>query len=175
MDPNVLPPYDFSEVQSLTPLERLEQSVKILQGSAQVEAKVRGEVPAPFQPGFSETKIADLEKVQTAVFAPDVKEFLRHWRRIEGIEGLSFYGPDCWLADESTRGFGDKSYLVIGDYWRYADGDLLIMPTSGETDKVFLFLHEDGPKIEELAPSFSLALWRTAHEDRDEDFGEDDE
>jgi hypothetical protein len=53
---------------------------------------------------------------------------------------------------------------MLGDYWRYADGDQLVMPLSGEKNKVFLYLHEHGPNIEEFAPSFSLALWRTAHE-----------
>ena len=149
----------------LSVMERFEQSVAILREYARMEASAWGDTPAPLSLGFSENEIAELERVQGASFAPEVKEFLRCWQRIDGDSGFGFYGPDSWMTEESMRGFGDRLYLVIGDYWRYADGDLLIMPTSGEIDKVFLYLHEDGPKIEELAPSFSLALWRMAHED----------
>ena len=162
---NVLPSYDFSEALSLPLMERFEQSAAILRGYAQMEASAWGDTLAPLSPGFSDNEIAELERVQGAPFAPEVREFLRRWQRIEGSGGLGFYGSDSWMTNKSMQGFEDRLYLVIGDYWRYADGDLLIMPTSGEIDKVFLYLHEDGPKIEELAPSFSLALWRMAHED----------
>lgn len=158
---NVLPPYDFSVALALPVTERFEQSVAILQQHAQAEAAIVGEDLLPLQPGFSEDQITEMEQVQKAPFAPEVKDFLRHWKRGGGMSGISFYGPDCWVEDElAAKG----SFLMIGDYWRYADGDQLVMPLSSATEKVFLYLHEHGPKIEEFAPSFSLALWRMVHE-----------
>ncbi len=167
----ILPPYDFSEALLLPVMERFAQSIAILQERARAEAAIYGESLAPLQPGFSEDEIADLERKQGAPFAAEVREFLQHWKRVQGEGGFGFYGPDSWVTDERFTGgkYPNSFYLVVGDYWRYADGDLLIMPLSGETDKVLLYLHEDGSKIEDLAPSFSLALWRMAHEDFEED------
>ncbi len=168
---SVLPPYDFSEALALPITERFEQSVAILQKHEQAEMVIRGEVSTPNRPGLSAIEIADLERSQGVSFAPEAKEFFRQWKRAEGGSGLGFHSLDRWITD--TR-LAETAYLIAGDYWRYADGDALIMPLSSETEKVFLYLHEDGPKIEEFAPSFSLALWRMAHDDRDEDFDEDD-
>jgi len=170
-DETVLPPYDFSVALLLPVMERFERSVAILQERARAEAAIYGESLAPLQPGFSEYEITDLERKQGAPFASEVREFLRQWKRVGGGGGFGFHGPDSWVTDEKFAGkrYPDSSYLVVGDYWRYADGDLLIMPLTGETGKVLLYLHEDGPEIEEIAPSFSLALWRMAHEDFEED------
>ena len=167
----VLPSYDFSEALLLPVMERFEQSVAILQERARAELAIYGESPAPLPPGFSEDEITDLERKQGAAFAAEVREFLQHWKRVEGASGFGFHGPDSWVTDERFTGgkYPNSFYLVVGDYWRYADGDLLIMPLTGETDKVLLYLHEDGPEIEEIAPSFSLVLWRMAHKDFEED------
>ena len=142
-------------------MERFERSVAVLQGWAQEKVDITGDELEPFQPGFSDDEIADLEDSQGAPFAPEVKEFLRHWNRVEGAGGIIFYGAHCWVEAELAA---SGPWLMLGDYWRYADGDQLVMPLSGEKNKVFLYLHEHGPNIEEFAPSFSLALWRTARE-----------
>ena len=157
----VLPLYNFSEALALPVAERFEGAVAILQEQEKQEAALFGEPSTSFGPGFAASEIADLERVQGSAFAPEVREFLRRWNRVEGISGLGFYGPQCWVEAELAA---SEPWLMIGDYWRYADGDQLVMPLFGQTDKVFLYLHEHGPKIEEFAPSFSLALWRMAHE-----------
>lgn len=61
---------------------------------------------------------------------------------------------------------GDQeSLLVVGDYWRYADGDQLILNCSPSSGQVFLYLHDDGARLVPFAPSFSLAAWRILYED----------
>ncbi len=157
----VLPPYDFSEALALPVVERFERVLAVLQGQEKQKAALLGEDSNPFSPGFAENEIAELERSQETSFAPEVKEFLRHWKFVGEAGCFDFHGADSWVENDlAARG----AYLIIGNNWRYADGDQLVMPLSGETDKVFLYLHEHGPKIEEFAPSFSLALWRMAHE-----------
>ena len=159
---DVLPPYDFSEASALPVIERVERSVAILQEQKRQEADIFGEPSIPFGPGLTENEIRDLEQIQEASFAPEFKEFLRHWKYAGGRTGFDIQGVDNWVeSDLAAKG----PHLIIGNNWRYADGDQLVMPLSGETDKVFLYLHEHGPKTEEFAPSFSLALWRMSHED----------
>ena len=159
---NVLPPYDFSAASAMPVMERFERSVVILQGHEKQKADILGETSTSFGPGFMEDEIAELERSQEALFAPEVREFLRHWKFAGEAGCFDLHGADSWVENDlAARG----SCLIIGNNWRYADGDQLVMPLSGETDKVFLYLHEHGPKIEEFAPSFSLALWRMAHED----------
>lgn len=133
----------------------------ILEQQAHEEAAFRDEPLPLLRPGLSENEIADLERLQETAFASELREFLQHWNRFEGITGFSLYGQDSWVEDELAE---KGSFLMVGDYWRYACGDQVVMPLNGETDKVFLYLHEHGPKLEEFALSFSLALWRMAHE-----------
>jgi hypothetical protein len=157
----VLPVYDFSEALLLSVMQRLEQSVEILQEQARATHAVLGEEPLPPQTGLSEDELAALQEQIGAPIPTEYADFLRYSRQLDGEPGFDICGQTAWPTDED---FATKPYLVIGNYYRYADGDALMMPLAEDSEEVVLYLHEDGPKMETFAPSFSLALWRMAHE-----------
>ena len=112
---NVPPPYDFSAALALSVMERFKRFVATLQEQAQAEAAIYGETLTPLQPGFSDSEIAGSEQGRGTAFALEVREFLRHWNRVEGAGGFNFYGPDSWITDEKFMGkkFDGSYYLVI--------------------------------------------------------------
>jgi len=65
------------------------------------------------------------------------------------------------LADLAIPG----AFLAIGDYWRFADGDQLLLALDDSEQPVMAYFHEHEPRIEYFAPSVSLALWRLTHEE----------
>jgi hypothetical protein len=67
-----------------------------------------------------------------------------------------YRGEGPWLSDQHPT---SGPALVIGFYWRYADGDQLLIPLDDPSHPVLAYFHEV-PAIEPFAPSFSLALWR---------------
>ena len=79
----------------------------------------------------------------------------------DGDGGESYGTP--WLSEDHPLPGGGR-YLVVGDYFRYADGDQLLLPLDTSDPPVLLYRHENGPSCEQYAPSFSLAVWRLAFE-----------
>ena len=69
-----------------------------------------------------------------------------------------------WLSDDHMP---NRRLLVFGAFWRFADGDQLLIDLDDPTFPVIAYLHEHGPLFERYAPSFSLALWRLVHETED--------
>ena len=179
----VVPEFDYGEALGMTAVERMERAVEDLRAIYRKHGyygyEDEGEPAIPPE-GATAEEIRELE-VSLGVELPDeYKEFLRRWRYSEVGSGVRIYGvkwrgrwvvDEPWVSDEHPTG---GPCLVLADCNQYADGDQwLMMP--GE-ERVGLYLHEDGPRIEEFAPSFSLAVWRVVHEDVTwgEDYGEED-
>ena len=79
---------------------------------------------------------------------------------IGGLDWNGVYNQGSpWVSDQHST---DGLCLVLGYCNQYADGDQWLM-LPGE-ERVLLYLHEFDARIEEFAPSFSLALWRVVHE-----------
>ena len=93
----ILPPYDFSAALALPVMERFERSVVILQEHEKQKADLLGETSTSFGPGFMEDKITELERSQEALFAPEVREFLRHWKFAGEAGCFDFHGADSWV------------------------------------------------------------------------------
>lgn len=157
----LLPAYDFSEALPLSTTQRIEQAVEVLQERARATHALLGEEPLPPRTGMTEDELAALQEEIGAPIPAEYADFLRRWRQIDGEPSYEICGQTAWATDED---FAAKPYLVIGNYFRYADGDALMMPLAEDSGEVVLYLHEEGPKMETFAPSFSLALWRMAHE-----------
>jgi len=173
----VVPPFDFTEPLRLTVIQRMDrvvQAVKLeqeLTGDTGDDMEEFGHIP--FVPPTGLTELELMEQQQWVEDIPaEYLEFLRHWRYLYIDDGRTIYGYGYggvavtdvpWVSQEHMKG---HDCLVIGSCWQYADGDQLIVQLGqGNSEQpVLLYLHEDGPKIEEFAPSFSLALWRLVFE-----------
>jgi hypothetical protein len=178
----VVPEVDFGEALDMTPVERMERAAEDLRAIHRKRGYKDELNGRPYIPprGGSEEEIRELEASLEFYLSDEYKEFLRRWRYLEVGSGVSIGGLDwngvsnngsLWVSDQHPTG---GPCLVLGYCNQYADGDQwLMMP--GE-ERVLLYLHEFGPRIEEFAPSFSLALWRVIHENvtwgEDEDFEE---
>lgn len=173
----ILPPFDFTEAQGLTVLQRFDRSIEAVRSEHAARGYIGyidelGQLPAIPPRGAADKELAALQRQLQVTFPDEYLDFLRRWRYIEVDAGLQIYGFDYdgvyptgspWVSDEHFKG---RRYLIIGDCWNYADGDQLVVHISGDKcqQQVLLYLHEDGPRIEEYAPSFSLALWRLVYE-----------
>ncbi|HEX8231489.1 MAG TPA: SMI1/KNR4 family protein [Chloroflexia bacterium] len=175
---NVLPPFDFSEPLGLTVMQRMERAVGTVKARHEAtEYDKYNNYPSVPPLGATDLELTELQHQLGVEFPAEYTEFLRHWRYVDIGTGLNIYGLDyadfhptapVWVSDEHMEG---SSCLVIADCFQYADGDQLLVPIHGRMgqEAVLLYLHEDGPKFEVFAPSFSLALWRLVFEDLEDD------
>ena len=121
--------------------------------------------------GASDAELKDFEQRLVGTPLPDeYRQFLKMSRYLKVGDGIEVGGLDHegvhvtaapWVSDEHRPGV---KYLVFANYWRYADGDHLMLDLSEPNPPVVAYLHEHGPLFEDYAPSFSLALWRLVHE-----------
>jgi hypothetical protein len=165
----IVPPFDFSAAEKLTVAERIDQSL----------AKARelvADLPELFYPyvydaGVPEDELARYEAAISRPLPPEYRLFLSKCRYALIDDGMEIGGFDHegisvtewpWVSDEHRPGV---DYLVFAKYWRYADGDQLMIDLSEPTFPVVAYLHEHGPLFELYAPSFSLAFWRLVNED----------
>ncbi len=165
----ILPDFDFS---AMTGLERNEIISRCLSRFRAHVQQIQEHFPEPMlpEPGGSELEIDELETT-VGVPLPEVyREFLRRVRYVVlddvvSIAGLEYngvsIGEDLWVSDEHHT---QQEVLVFGAYWRYADGDQLVIPLGIDDPPVVAYLHEHGPLFEYFAPSFLGALWRLAFE-----------
>lgn len=147
--------------------ERIDQTLERLR-AAFLRHPLAGLDDHPLLPpiGGTEEEVAGIESRSAVALPLEYKAFLRRCRYIDfgggvGISGLDWAGEhpagSPWICEEHEyRG----SWWVIGDA---GDGSQYLMPTAGATSPVLFYLH-DGPALEEVAPSFSLFLWRLAQE-----------
>lgn len=163
----ILPNYDFSEAQALSVPERLDACLKALP-SRETEEVTWGVAPVPSE-GATEAELREVERGNGEALPPEYRAFLSLCRYLELGDGLTIWGvghadnDSPWVSEDHGT---DAPCWVIGDYWRYADGDQLLLLPEKPGQPVVLYLHEHGPALEPFAPSFSLALWRLVHEEQ---------
>lgn len=169
---SVLPEYDFAEALALTAPERLTLCLKTLASREQME-RMFGFSPV-LNAGATEAELHEIERGNGELLPEEYRAFLSRCCCLELTDGLTICGVShvdddgigsAWVSEDHGT---DAPCWVVGDYWRYADGDqLLILPDEPE-QPVVLYLHEQGPTLEVFAPCFSLALWRLVHEEMTE-------
>ena len=167
----VLPEYDFSAALALPLPDRLDACLKALL-SRGLEEVTFGVAPIPGE-GATEAELREVERVNGEPLPPEYRSFLSLCRYLEIEDGLTIWGvgradgdaPPDTLAPWVSEDHGTATPCwVIGDYWRYADGDQLLLLPDEPGQPVVLYRYEHGPTLEPFAPSFSLALWRIVHE-----------
>jgi len=164
----VLPPYDFATPSALPISERIAQAVSAARRHHKAAGYTRAVAGLP-PIATRGASVAELAEIETEVGWPlplEYSDFLRVHRYLVLDDGLVIFGLDHegvslgrpWASEKHLQG---ESCLVIGQCWNYADGDQLLV-LKGQ-DRVMVYLHEY-PRLEEFAPSFSLALWRLCHQ-----------
>jgi hypothetical protein len=160
-DDAVLPPFDFGSYNAQTAI--MESVSKIREDHAEAGLP-DGEAVCP--QGMSRTELDEMEDNLGTKLPAAYQEIILAHRYVAvddgavifGMDPSGLYGPP-WLSDEHEPG---RSWLVIGRYWMYADGDDLLMdPGSGE---VYVYLHEYEGRIEGFAGDAKEALYRLAFE-----------
>jgi hypothetical protein len=152
------PAFDFSEALTFPVDQRLGHCVEVLKQYHQ-KSKLDDLFDLPLIPpiGATATEIKALEESLGVILPEDYRRLLHRWRYLiislagETIRGFSYNGvyptsPPFIMDNLSVPG----RYLVIGDYWRFADGDQLMVRLDAPDQPVVLFLHEDGPRVEFL-------------------------
>ncbi len=166
---SVLPDYDFTEALALTVPERLTLCLKTLGSREQME-RMFGFSPV-LSEGATEAELHEIERGNGELLPEEYRAFLSRCRCLELTDGLTICGvsrvdddgvSDAWVSEDHGT---DAPCWVVGDYWRYADGDQLLILPEEPGQPVVLYLHEHGPALEVFATSFSLALWRLVHEE----------
>ena len=163
-------PYDFGAALQLTPQERLDTCI------AKVRADIAGyqalfDYPLIPPVGASDQELEALEAELGVPLPTDYRLLLKQWRYLQisgdgcsiwGLpyKGISFGGP--WISEKHVPG---RKFMVIGEYWRYADGDQLMFDLQDRGIPVVMWLHEAGPRVEHFAPSLSLAVWRLVYDE----------
>lgn len=168
----LLSDYDFSDALALSVPDRLDACLKALLSRGMDEV-TQGVAPIPLE-GATEAELREVERVNGEALPPEYRAFLSLCRYLEVDDGLTIWGVGRAEGDGPADTFApwvsedhgtDAPCWVVGDYWRYADGDQLLLLPEEPGQPVVLYLHEQGPALEPFAPSFSLALWRMVHED----------
>ena len=165
----MVPSFDFAEALPLSMDERFVRSVRRAEQILEMNS-YQDLTDAPCIPGpATDQEIRALQRELEGEMPAEYASFLRRHRylllddgwQIGGFdhEGVHHASPP-WLSNEHSP---PRTFIVVADYWMYADGDQLLLSPEGEA---FVYLHEHGPLIEPFAPSFSLAVWRLVFEER---------
>ncbi len=161
----VLPAFDFGPAQGRTPADVITESVGRLRVGA--------------NPAATATEMDALETSLGVALPAEYRLFLAVTRSLDVAHGTCLYGvrgddstaEEPWVSDGHMQG---RTFLVIGAYGAFADGDQLLFDVGASSASVYLYLHDPpydkgGPRrrpcIEEFAPSFGLALFRIANEE----------
>lgn len=165
----VFPDFDFSHAETFTVTERLDRCIERARRLS-ADYPMPKNIPPVSNAGATSDEI---DRLEAAVGVPIPAELRMFWSRCRYLcldDGMNIGGFDhrgvhvsesVWL---STRHLPGQRFLVVGAYWRFADGDQLLIDLDDPTYPVIAYLHEHGPLFERYAPSFSLALWRLVHE-----------
>ncbi|MCM8526950.1 MAG: SMI1/KNR4 family protein [Lentisphaeraceae bacterium] len=113
----------------------------------------------------TESEISSLENELAVKLPEDYRLFLQKWRYLSGGSGMEIFGlgykgisnGEPWVSTEHKEGF---KYLVIGEYFKFSDGDQLLIDLNSPDQKVLLYLHDQEESIELFANNFSEALYR---------------
>ncbi len=167
----VLPSFDFRTAEALGLSDRFQICIERAKGIVQQESLEKIlELPRIPSFGVTDSELQAFEALIGISLPFEYRQFLSVCRYISlgdgwevggfGIDGDSIVGTP-WLSQEHRAGV---EYLVFAEYWKYADGDQLLIDIHEPGQPVIAYLHEQGPLFELYAPSFSLALWRLVHE-----------
>lgn len=92
------------------------------------------------KPGKSTDEIEAKENEFSSPFSDDLKTFFNH------ISLFEFEGVEINFNALDKLQFNKKDYLLLGEFWRHADGDQLLYDI--ESQNIVVFAHEyDPPKI----------------------------
>ena len=90
--------------------------------------------------GISLAEIAQKSQELDIVFSEELTLFFQH------IGELRLEGVEIRFTDLYTDVFNGKDYLVLGEFWKYGDGDKLLY--APDTQQIFCFAHEYAkPKV----------------------------
>lgn len=90
--------------------------------------------------GIPLAEIAQKSQDLGVTFSEELNFFFQH------IGELRLEGVEIRFADLYTDVFNDKDYLVLGEFWKYGDGDKLLY--APDTQEIFCFAHEYAkPKV----------------------------
>jgi len=172
--PSPVPRYDLSVALPLAVEERITYAVGHLRAASAGLPDDLAEIIGQAIPeeGATEEDIAALADYLGAPLPEEYAAFLRrhHHLRVEvgkhTLWGIGAQPVWDYLAELTAVAFpGSGPWLQIGDYHRYADGDILLLDCSPmDGGAVYVLLHDYPPMFVRYAPSFSLALWRFAFE-----------
>ena len=168
----IVPAFDFTEATNLPISERfrvcLERARRLVDENGYQRLS---DYPCVPNEGATESELNELEAMLEVPVPSEYRQFLSICRylTIDDTRDIGGFDHDgvhrgalLWTSDSHRPGV---KYLVFGNYWRYADGDDLMIDLTEPTMPVIASLHEHGPLFEFFAASFSLALWRLVHED----------
>lgn len=171
----IVKPYDFAEAMTLTVSQRITRSLeKARERVAQNGYQRFSDFPCVPTDGATDSELTQLTDDVGGTLPTEYREFLWRCRYLKINDGCEIGGfthdgvyvtEVPWVSEEHRQGV---TYLVIANYWRFADGDQLMFDLSDPNHPVVAYLHEHGPLFEAYAPSFSLALWRLMHESDEE-------
>jgi hypothetical protein len=163
--------FDFGEAIALPFDERVRASMARAKAIVEANGYARlSSFPVVPDVGGTKEEIDTLERSLGAPLPTEYRAFLERHRYLVLDDGYNIGGlphgelhvaEGPWLSTVHPIASGPA--LVIGFYWRYADGDQLLIPLGEPHAPVVAYLHEY-PTVEPFAPSFSLALWRLTAE-----------
>lgn len=87
--------------------------------------------------GVSQKLIEDIEKELSVKFSENLKEFFLQISKFQ-FESIFIYFDDLY-----TETINKKKYVVLGEFWKYGDGDKLLYDV--ENHGVFVLAHEFSP------------------------------
>ncbi|MCR9118458.1 MAG: SMI1/KNR4 family protein, partial [bacterium] len=129
--------YDFAEAMALTVSQRMTRSIEKARDLVSRSAYQQfSDFPCVPQDGATETEIAQLEGDLGRSLPAEYREFLSRCRYLKIDDGCEIGGfahdgvyvtEIPWVSDQHRFGV---PYLVIANYWRFADGDQLMCDLS---------------------------------------------
>jgi hypothetical protein len=153
-----------AHVLAMTPEERIDAAVLIARARPD-----EADVPVSSEQELAASAVDALEVSLGCPLPAEYRTFVqRHgWLYLGPGWQVAGLMPEDHRVDEHVPWVSDRhqpprTHLVIGAYWRFADGDQLLIDLADPNGPVYVYLHEHGPFIDPLAPSFSLALYRLA-------------
>lgn len=121
------------------------------------------DIPPIPDEGLTPSQIRKLEEETGCTLPPEYREVLQSYKYLCLDDSRMLFGGEhngisygsMWSSDTHESG---RLWLVIGQYWVYADGDDLLMDPN--TGAVYVYFHENGGKIEMFADDAKKALYR---------------
>ena len=163
--------YDFTQAMSLSLEDRMVLCVeRVRQKHHDGGTWNLYDIPPVPDSGASDAELNALESVLGMPLPAEYRFFLERWRYLVIDDGCTIWGFDHdgvsvgspWVSTDHRP---EVEYLVIGDYFEFADGDQIMFDLTEPEQPLVAYLHEHGPLYEYFAPTFSLALWRMARPD----------